>query len=172
MIKKKTGDGDFFRLENTGRNVRVFDWRSGSIDTVKRFVRIRNIDAQAKWLIGLLRQFNAFLRGNEIGFGIFAMLCLAVDFGQVGIPVVRLVRCGVRDLSPDGYKVARRFHQVHQVGVGRVFNLIETLYPRIVWVTAGEHDISGRVTVTHLNMGVVIPHALFGELIDIGCGPR
>ena len=79
--------------------------------SIKRLVRIRDINHQTKRFAGLLSGLDSLLSRIAVGVRIFDMALYACGgLVEDKIPGVRMKRRGMGDFVPDGRKVTRLLH--------------------------------------------------------------
>jgi hypothetical protein len=71
-------------------------------------------------------------------------------------------------LASDRNEVTALFHQIHQVRVLGIFDLVKTFHAGVVWVASGKHHVPGRVAIANLHVGIFVSQTTGRESIDVG----
>ena len=101
---QKTRHGDFVGGEHARRLVFVLWTR------VKRFVRIRDIDHQAKRFLSFLCQRDSFGSRFAVACNVFQVAFVAIGIRiQVGVPRIWVIRRRMRCLAANSCKVSGLF---------------------------------------------------------------
>lgn len=168
VVEEEAGDGDFVGGEDAGGNVGV----GFAVFGVEGFVGVGDVEVEAEGFAGGFGVGDAGLGGEVVGGGVFD-----VGLGAVGECVeddvpggVRVIGGGVGDFAADAGVVAGGFHEVGEVGIVGVFDLIKTFDAGGVGVATGPHDVAGGHAVADLDEGVIEAKALGGQAVHIWRG--
>lgn len=168
IIEQEPGDGDFIGCEDATGDMRIGFAAFG----VEGFVGIGDIDIEAEGFLSGFGLGDAGLVGEEVGGGVFGVGGFAVGQGvQNSVPGgVGVIGGGVGDLAADSGEITGGLHEVGEMRVVGVFDLVKTFDAGGVGVATGPHDIAGGHAVADLDKGVEEAQALRGEAVHLRSG--